>query len=450
MRLIVVRGPAQVGPFDLQEGSNHAGRGSECEVMLPSKRVSRRHAVFQVGDGRVVVKDLESHNGIIDDDGRRVAVVPLAPGGRVQIGDFLLMLDAPLAPTEDDLDLDSEEVSLEREDTAETSIPAAEPTPSRPIPQPLLAQFLSAPSRAPFPSSFAKGAPSIPPKARTTVTPPPMPLALPPPSASVASGQAPARSRAVPIPIPHAPSQAPPQGEGIPWMLQAFALLALGIGIVLLAPTGGLLAQISAGASAVEAADGARGEALAQMFATRNAAALSGEGTLDAGLKEEGVRATQLADARGVVLAPLDKRRMSIANHLAWQESSRTGRVAVGHTDDGLLEIVAPARTADGAIAGYASLEFDAAGVAASRFDPIGRAAGGVLVAAICFVLIAGGGLRLALHPFTRLREDTERALGDPTRDVGAPARVAQVEALAATINRVLATARAASGKRGS
>ena len=40
--------------------------------------------MFVVTAGRVEVRDLGSHNGILAGDGRRVATLPLAPGERVQ------------------------------------------------------------------------------------------------------------------------------------------------------------------------------------------------------------------------------------------------------------------------------------------------------------------------------------------------------------------------------
>ncbi|MDP2311256.1 MAG: FHA domain-containing protein, partial [Pseudomonadota bacterium] len=146
MRLIVLRGPSPAGPFDLREGTNHAGRGPECEVFLPSKRVSRRHAVFQVVDGRVEVRDLESHNGILSADGTRVASLVLAPGERVQVGDFVLRLEAPV----DDLVLLEEEDDdiLLDDETAESAGPPAEAPPRHPAPLPPPPTFTPAPPAA--------------------------------------------------------------------------------------------------------------------------------------------------------------------------------------------------------------------------------------------------------------------------------------------------------------
>ncbi len=118
MRLIVVRGPTPAGPFDLGEGVHHAGRAPECEVCLPSKRVSRQHAVFTVTNGQVTVRDLGSHNGILDAAGNRAQELTLAAGSQVQVGDFVLALEAPPPAAEDDIDLDDEDFGIDT-DTAE-------------------------------------------------------------------------------------------------------------------------------------------------------------------------------------------------------------------------------------------------------------------------------------------------------------------------------------------
>ena len=165
MRLQVVRGPVECGPFTLREGDNYIGRGPECEVCLPSKKVSRRHAMVTVAGGRLVVKDLESHNGVVDSDGRRVAVLPLPAGGKVQIGDFLLLFDAPgaklaLPEEEDDLDLDT------GDDVDEIDLDEPVPLPVKPKP-PRLPPDPGATGMSPL------ARPSLPPPAKLNLAPRP-------------------------------------------------------------------------------------------------------------------------------------------------------------------------------------------------------------------------------------------------------------------------------------
>ncbi|MDP2305949.1 MAG: FHA domain-containing protein, partial [Pseudomonadota bacterium] len=158
MRLIVLRGPSPAGPFDLGPGTNHAGRGPECEVFLPSKRVSRRHAVFQIIDGQVEVRDLDSHNGILSADGTRVSQLMLSPGERVQVGDYLLRLEGPT----DDLLLEEEEDDdvLLDDETAESALPARPATTPNPPPNPqqrMAAAPVPPPPALPFPASGGFG-----------------------------------------------------------------------------------------------------------------------------------------------------------------------------------------------------------------------------------------------------------------------------------------------------
>ncbi len=96
MRLVVVQGPESGGSWDLQAGENGAGREPDNPIHLPSRRVSRRHCVFTVQDGRVFVRDLGSANGVVV-EGRRVHEAELQHGQRLQLGDFLLALDASAA-----------------------------------------------------------------------------------------------------------------------------------------------------------------------------------------------------------------------------------------------------------------------------------------------------------------------------------------------------------------
>ncbi|MES2638912.1 MAG: FHA domain-containing protein [Myxococcota bacterium] len=171
MRLIVLRGPSPAGPFDLRPGINHAGRGPECEIFLPSKRVSRRHAMFQVVDGSVEVRDLESHNGILSADGTRVSHLVLSPGERVQVGDYMLRLEGP----SDDLLLEEEDDDvLLDEETAESPAPEAPAFAPAPVP--------AAPVAAPAPPPWSPAPPpraAAPPQKSAAPIPPPPILPFP-------------------------------------------------------------------------------------------------------------------------------------------------------------------------------------------------------------------------------------------------------------------------------
>ncbi len=112
MDLHIRRGPHALGPFQLHDGPNVAGRADDCDILLPSRRVSRHHCVFELFDGRVTVRDLGSHNGLVGSDGRRVSNLDLEPGDEVLVGDYHLGLtegESTTSTSEIDLDPDEDD-----------------------------------------------------------------------------------------------------------------------------------------------------------------------------------------------------------------------------------------------------------------------------------------------------------------------------------------------------
>ena len=106
MELHIRRGPQVLGPFRLEDGPNVAGRAEDCDILLPSRRVSRHHCVFELFGGRVTVRDLGSHNGVVGADGRRVSTLTMVPGDEVLIGDYYMGLSELTGATELDLEFD--------------------------------------------------------------------------------------------------------------------------------------------------------------------------------------------------------------------------------------------------------------------------------------------------------------------------------------------------------
>ena len=69
------------------------GRDSNCQVFIEHPSISRQHCQFSLnGEGTLVVKDLESMNGIYVDD-KRVKHAPLMPGQVLQIGALRLHVE---------------------------------------------------------------------------------------------------------------------------------------------------------------------------------------------------------------------------------------------------------------------------------------------------------------------------------------------------------------------
>jgi pSer/pThr/pTyr-binding forkhead associated (FHA) protein len=63
------------------------GRHEDCDVLLQSKKVSRRHCVLAQVNDYLVIRDLGSTNGVRI-NGKRVLEGKLAPGDELTIGNF--------------------------------------------------------------------------------------------------------------------------------------------------------------------------------------------------------------------------------------------------------------------------------------------------------------------------------------------------------------------------
>jgi pSer/pThr/pTyr-binding forkhead associated (FHA) protein len=62
------------------------GRDPDCDVVLSSRSVSRKHAIVERRGETWVARDLGSANGLFV-EGRRVSEAPLAPGASLRFGD---------------------------------------------------------------------------------------------------------------------------------------------------------------------------------------------------------------------------------------------------------------------------------------------------------------------------------------------------------------------------
>jgi predicted component of type VI protein secretion system len=78
--------------LELNEGTFAVGRNASCQLSLDDPLVSRRHAIFEVGPGGVVIDDLGSRNGVIVNGHRIDGKVQLAVGDRILIGSQELTL----------------------------------------------------------------------------------------------------------------------------------------------------------------------------------------------------------------------------------------------------------------------------------------------------------------------------------------------------------------------
>lgn len=505
MRLTVVRGPSPAGPFDLHEGTNHAGRDPACEVCLPSKRVSRKHAIFEVKDGQVEVRDLGSHNGILSGSGARVDTLALPNGGRVQVGDYLLKLES----ADEELDLEEDDISLDDETAdSEGAAPPPFPPPAAPPraafpppPKPFSPQAEPArpqprsPTLAPVPEPAPAAGGVVPPPPKLPFAPasgfggfgkrpldparsiiaepepaPPAPPAPwipdakpaappPPPQPTAPAPPPPVRPASLPSPKieePTRPELRPeprPPSTGFPWMLQAILVLMLALGLLVCSPIGGIVDLIWSTRTAVTEVSIQRGVALAESLANRNAQPLADQRGIALEttflLERAGVRAALVADPRGTVLAPAEKLRTSVSSQPAYAEASRTGEPATVEVGD-LVQIAVPVRAQVGGagprqIVGYVLIDYDASEIGDQVASPILAAFQAFFVLGVFVAILIGGVWWLLLRPLAALREETELALLGDTHEVVAPVRLAHFEQLAHSINRLAARARGSS-----
>ncbi|MGW8319189.1 MAG: FHA domain-containing protein [Candidatus Promineifilaceae bacterium] len=61
------------------------GRGSECDIVLPERQVSRHHAKILLDEGQYVLHDLDSKNGTHLNGAQVIGSAPLRDGDEIQI-----------------------------------------------------------------------------------------------------------------------------------------------------------------------------------------------------------------------------------------------------------------------------------------------------------------------------------------------------------------------------
>ncbi len=110
------------------------GRDSACQVCIEHPSISRQHCQFSLnGEGTLVVKDLDSMNGIYIDD-TRVKQAALMPGQVLQIGALRLQVEFTTGGDAMPKPISRPKGSVTATQPMKTVRP--EPTPSAPLEKP--------------------------------------------------------------------------------------------------------------------------------------------------------------------------------------------------------------------------------------------------------------------------------------------------------------------------
>jgi pSer/pThr/pTyr-binding forkhead associated (FHA) protein len=79
--------------FSFDHGSYVVGRLDECDIVLPSSSVSRKHARIFIENDRCFIEDLGSANGVVVDGQRVIQRRDLGTASQIRVGDFYLYLE---------------------------------------------------------------------------------------------------------------------------------------------------------------------------------------------------------------------------------------------------------------------------------------------------------------------------------------------------------------------
>lgn len=100
VNLVLCKKSGRSKSFPLPSSVTVVGRRQDCDLCIPLNIVSRRHCEFNLDEGTLSVRDLESRNGtylngtVIDDE------TIIKPGDKIQIGPLLFIAQIDGTPAE--------------------------------------------------------------------------------------------------------------------------------------------------------------------------------------------------------------------------------------------------------------------------------------------------------------------------------------------------------------
>lgn len=90
LRLVIQPLPGATFDFPIEGDCATFGRSSSCDLPLPSRFVSRRHARIFSCDGEMLLEDLGSHNGTKLNGTLISEPTPIVPGDVIAVSGFRL------------------------------------------------------------------------------------------------------------------------------------------------------------------------------------------------------------------------------------------------------------------------------------------------------------------------------------------------------------------------
>lgn len=165
-QLVVVRGRSTVNALKLGDGVTTVGRQDDCQLVIKSSQVSRRHCELFERKGHLLVKDLNSANGVFVQGQRVVEQQVLEPGNELTIGPITFRVEKTTGgppkvetPTPGDTSISdglAEDATTNAEDDFAIAFDVDEKTPAPdPKPEPAKAKAAEKPAAPPKPAAPA-------------------------------------------------------------------------------------------------------------------------------------------------------------------------------------------------------------------------------------------------------------------------------------------------------
>jgi len=125
VRLIRFKDDGAKRSFHIKRGKCVIGRDAACDLQIPTPSVSRHHCEVIIEGDNVVVRDLNSSNGVFLNESRIKGEANAGPGDRLAVGPIIFtlkidgqprhieppLLDAPTAATADEAEDSSADIA---------------------------------------------------------------------------------------------------------------------------------------------------------------------------------------------------------------------------------------------------------------------------------------------------------------------------------------------------